>query len=316
MLYQEMRPKSLKGIVGNEAVVGALESIIKKPSGDRPHAFLFSGGSGCGKTTFARILATGFGCKEGHGIHEYNAANSRGIDTIRALSETLNYYPMFGGVKVIILDEVHQLTSEAQSALLKVLEETPDFVYFMLCTTEPEKVIATVRNRCTQFKVSLLSDKKIKALLDAVCSEKKWDVLADTKENITYFAEGCPREALKLLEMLHGLDEDAALQLLVKNTEKDNVIFELCRLLNTSAEARVNKWKHIVEVAMSLEDDTEKARKSILKYLGNRVLECKNTDEAKDLARTLTILSVSTFYGGKPQFIAQIIRICIGGENV
>ena len=145
-LHIKYRPQTWDEIKGNEAVVEGLESqFSSKSKKNRPHVFLFYGPSGCGKTTLARIVKDELECSEAN-FNELNVANTRGIDTIREVIQFSHYSTFDGSPRIFLFDEAHKLTNDAQNALLKVLEDTPPKVYFILCTTDPKKIIKTIRN--------------------------------------------------------------------------------------------------------------------------------------------------------------------------
>src|SRR5437773_2031788 len=127
-LYKKHRPRKFADVVGQPRAVAALESMVA--AGEVPHSVLFAGPSGTGKTTLARILARELGC--GKNFKEINAAESRGIDSIREVQSVMGLAPMGGKCRVWLWDEAHRLTPDSQSALLKTLEDTPSHVYFML----------------------------------------------------------------------------------------------------------------------------------------------------------------------------------------
>jgi DNA polymerase-3 subunit gamma/tau len=181
-LYRKWRPRTFDAIVGQEPVVRTLKRAVE--TGRVAHAYLFSGPRGTGKTSTAKVLAMGLNCSEGPtsepdgtcdscraiinnssmDVLEMDAASNRGIDEIRDLRDKVNLAPTQGRMKVYIIDEVHMLTTEAFNALLKMLEEPPEHVVFVLATTEKHKVLPTIISRCQSFDfqrpgISTLSEK-------------------------------------------------------------------------------------------------------------------------------------------------------------
>src|SRR6056297_1764313 len=148
-LYRKYRPESFADVRDQDHIVSALEGAIKK--GEIPHALLFSGTRGTGKTTLARIFAHEIGTSD-IDLYEIDAASNRGIDDIRELKEAVHTLPYESEQKVYIIDEVHMLTKEAFNALLKTLEEPPAHVVFILATTEVEKLLDTILSRCQVFQ--------------------------------------------------------------------------------------------------------------------------------------------------------------------
>lgn len=309
MLYQKVRPTKLQEIRGNNRTVEALRKLLERPESDRPHAFIIHGPSGCGKTTVARILCSEFGCEE---IIELNAANTRGIDTIREIEEACHFHPLHGGAKGFILDESHQLTPAAQEALLKILEETPSHVYFFLCTTELATIIPTIRNRCAMYEMCRLSQEDIVQILLDATEKEKIKVDDSLLATITECAEGSPRRALVLLEQTKDLPTDEGIQALLAGTEKDTSVIELCKLLYMNPSKRRDNWKKILHTFDKIEGDPETIRKSILTFLYRRLLDAESIDEAEDLSNIIFTLSKSVFYGSKAQLGALISQVCLG----
>ena len=151
-LYRKHRPTTLEELVGQPDAVALISEQIKK--NNLSHAYLFSGPRGVGKTSLARIIATTIGCDPVFDITEIDAASHNKVDDIRELNENINFIASSPGKKrVFILDEAHMLSNAASNAFLKTLEEPPDHVIFILATTEPERVIETIRSRTTHLSL-------------------------------------------------------------------------------------------------------------------------------------------------------------------
>jgi DNA polymerase-3 subunit gamma/tau len=313
-LYQECRPQSLNDIIGNVATVGALNKMLKQSVTNRPHAILLKGPSGCGKTTIARILAKEFGSVD-ETIIELNAANTRGIDTIREISSSLSLSGLGGKVKTYILDESQAITTIAQEALLKSIEDCPQHCYFVLCTTSPDNIIKTVRNRCSEYEVNTLTNSQIKELLTKVCQKKELKVSEDVLEGIVQTCEGSPRAAIVSLEQIIGIDDvNDAFEILVKGTVADGNVIDFMKMMMWSPEIRKQRWKQIIDKFNSLTDDNEKLRRSMLTFLYNNLKKLKDTDVeiAVDIAKLMEIFSVSTFYGGKSALAVLVVKAVLG----
>jgi len=266
MLYQEYRPKTLSEFQGNKGLKASLESILKEEK--IPHSFLFHGPSGCGKTTLAYIIATKLTCSS-MDLHEINAANNRGIETARELIKTLDLQPMMGDTKVILLDEVHATTKDFQNALLKSLEDTPSHVYFILCTTNPEKLLKTVRNRCTTFEVKALGEDDLYSVITDVLTQENIEeefFPDDAIEAIIKASEGCPRQALVMVEQIKGLNPKQMKESVEKFASYESSIIDLCR-----AMTKRQNWKGISTILQGLDAEPETIRRSILGYF-NKVL--------------------------------------------
>lgn len=200
------RPKNFDEFVGNDDVVSSVKSVLD--AGDAMmHGWLFSGPAGCGKTTMARIIGKMLGASDA-AIHETDAARYRKLEDMRQLLKQVVFRTPGSKVSVYILDECHQITSDAQNALLKTLEQPPGHVYFILCTTEPEKVKDTIRQRCLSYKLQPLKDNEIDELIGDVAVEEKITVSDDVADAIIAASAGSPRWALNLLQKCHNKAND------------------------------------------------------------------------------------------------------------
>ena len=256
------RPKVLDEVIGNSGTIEKLKSQVNKPT---PHqSYLFYGPSGCGKTTLARILAKEFGCSDIN-THEFNTSNTRGIDTIRWISEASQFVPIVGGNKLFLMDECHKLTNDAQNAFLKLLEEPPGHVYFVLSTTEPDKLIPTIlKGRVMKFEVSPLTDKEMIYLLTKVSKEEGFSYFPPSvMKKISEMARGVPREALTLLDSILTIapvDESGALSILDESDFSEAQVNKICQQI-----LKYN-WKEVSRMSDTLKGDPEQVRWAMLGY--------------------------------------------------
>jgi DNA polymerase III subunit gamma/tau len=196
-LYRKYRPQSFKEVRDQEQVVTVLEGAIKKSI--IPHALLFSGTRGTGKTTLARIFAKAIGTTD-LDVYEIDAASNRGIDDIRELKEAVHTLPFESKYKVYIIDEVHMLTKEAFNALLKTLEEPPSHVVFILATTEEEKLLDTILSRCQVFRFNSPSRAVLTKLAIDVAKEEGFKLSPAAADLIALSADGSFRDALGIVQ--------------------------------------------------------------------------------------------------------------------
>lgn len=235
--YLKYRPQTIDEI-DITSVRTTLTNILK--SGNISHAFLFAGPRGTGKTSLARILAKAINC-EGNSkvtpcgvceqcvsitngsnidVIEMDAASNRGIDDIRVLRDAVKLAPSSSKAKIYIIDEAHMLTTEASNALLKTLEEPPAHVYFILATTNPEKLIDTIKSRTTLVEFTKATNEEIKRSLERIIKKEKLTIKKDDVEKIIKIAKGSFRDAVKSLEQ-YFTDES----FLNKNLEIDTSEF-------------------------------------------------------------------------------------------
>ena len=291
-LHTYYRPVDLDEFIGNEAIKTSIKSLFLTE--DKPHTYLFHGPAGCGKTTLARILGAMLNCSE-EDVHEYDAANTRGIDTIRKISENMHYSGMMSRNKMYILDEAHQITKDAKEATLKMLEEPPPHVYFALCTTEPEKLPITIFSRSTKYKVSHLNDKQMNELIKWIlASEKVEDFSESIIKEIIIAAEGCPREALVSLgQVINMKDEKEALAIITISSASGTEVIEICRAI-IALESWATLKDKVKTVLLNVEP--EKLRYAVLGYFGAVLLNSKTNDRASEI---IDLFSENTYASGK-----------------
>jgi DNA polymerase III gamma/tau subunit len=226
-----------------------------------PHSFLIHGPTGCGKTTIARIIAKSLNCTD-LDLIELNNADVRGIDTIREIIKNSQFLPMSNANRAWILDETHKLSSDAQNALLKVLEDTPQSVYFVLCTTDPQKLLPTIRGRCMQLQVKPLGDAQLSGLIKRIAREEGEQLAPEVIEQVVMDSLGHPRNAIQILEKVLNIEPDRRLEVAKQTAEAQSKTIELCRALMKGAG-----WKEVRSIFNGLMDqEPEDIRRAIMGY--------------------------------------------------
>ena len=303
-LYRKFRPLNFSEMVGQEHITRTLKNqIIANRVG---HAYLFNGGRGTGKTSAAKILARAINClnpKDGEpcneceickgaisgsltDIVEMDAASNNSVEDIRSIREEVNFLPTKAKYRVYIIDEVHMLSTGAFNALLKTLEEPPEHVKFILATTEPQKLPATILSRCQRFDFKRISNQDIIKRLEIVCKESNIEITKEALEIIAILSEGAMRDALSILERCiqdgeNKIDEDKI---------KDLVGIPKIVFIHDIVEAIINYDvdKALITVNKVLEDGKDisnllweiiKYIKDILLYKATNNIELYSEDE-------------------------------------
>lgn len=224
-LYRAYRPQTFDEVVGQDAIVTALKNQIM--TGQIGHAYLFAGTRGTGKTSCAKIFARAVNCLDSHDgnpcnacahcraildettmdVVEMDAASNRGIDDIRELRETVIYPPAQVRYKVYIIDEAHMITKEAFNALLKIMEEPPSHLIFILATTEPERIPATILSRVQRYEFKRIEPEVIAKRLAMVAEEQQLRITPEALQALALAANGALRDALSLLDQVMAMGE-------------------------------------------------------------------------------------------------------------
>lgn len=273
-LYRKVRPTQFDDVIDNAQAVEALRAFAQ--SNERPHAYLFHGQSGTGKTTLARIFAKELGANEMN-IREINSADNRGVDTAREIIQQIKYRPAGGGIIVYIIDEVHRTTRDWQEGMLKALEDTPQHVYFLLCTTEKEKLIKAMRTRLTDIAVKPATEKGLYRLLRKTAKQEGYEIEKEVIEELCEHANGSARQALVFLEQAAGLDTPEKQKAVVALSEGDDKkAIDLCRAL-----MKGGNWNTIKTILSELKSEEEETvRRIVLGYFNSVLLKSDNQKAA------------------------------------
>ena len=287
-LYRKYRPKNFSEIVGQDSIVKILKNSIK--NNHISHAYLFIGPRGTGKTSTAKIFARAVNCLGSNDgdicgkcgackissnsvdIIEMDAASNRKIDNIRDLIDKVNIVPSSLKYKVYIIDEVHMLTNEAFNALLKTIEEPPEYVIFILATTEPQKVPATIISRCQCFNFNRISENNIVKNLRMISESENIKVSDDVLKEIAIISDGGMRDSISLLDKVSSysndeitLNEFLDLNGLVTNSELNNFVDLIVNSKFSDVIELLEKWNdkgsNILQVMIQL-----------LNYLKNKLV--------------------------------------------
>ncbi|MEI7884505.1 MAG: DNA polymerase III subunit gamma/tau [Clostridia bacterium] len=307
-LYRKYRPIRFADVVGQDATVRILQHAVAEHRVS--HAYLFCGSRGTGKTSSARILARAVNCLEpdvgepcnkcssclaiesgsAMDVIEIDAASNRGIDEIRSLRERIGLSPIQGRYKVYIIDEVHMLTGEAFNAFLKTLEEPPNHVIFILATTEPQKLPATILSRCQRFDFRRISDEKIRKRMDLILVENKVAYEDEALFLIARLALGGMRDALSLLDQCISTGTECLTAKLVEEVagivSEDWLELMVIALVETDKKTILNQ----IYLGLSAGKEVHGILSNLLMYLRNILLASMGND-----AKSLVAVSEESF---------------------
>lgn len=324
-LPEKYRPKTLDDVFGNDDTIQMLDVHLHRKAGP-PTAMLLFGPRGCGKTTIAKIIKTELGIDD-RDFFEYNTANARGIDTIREVQQNASYPPLVGKRKLYFFDECHKLTSDAQNAMLKLLETPPsDAVNFVLATTDPQLLLATLKSRCTKYPLAPLSRDEMAHCLKRVLKKEQVEFPDKVIKEIVRQVDGIPREGLILLDSMIGVKDDNALLKMAQNysvAEKSTI--DLCRALING-----QRWEEVGQILQGIaKDDAESIRRQVLGYMTNALIgQTEEQDEKGRItveyrapkknpraAEIIDLFKDSFFYSGKSGLVLACYLACLGGAK-
>ena len=315
-LYRKFRPLTFSEIVGQEHITRTLRNqIIANRVG---HAYLFNGGRGTGKTSAAKILARAINClnpKDGEpcneceickgaingsltDIVEMDAASNNSVEDIRAIREEVNFLPTKAKYRVYIIDEVHMLSTGAFNALLKTLEEPPEHVKFILATTEPQKLPATILSRCQRFDFKRISNDNIIKRLRIVCKESNIEITDEALNIISVLSEGAMRDTLSILERCiqdgeNKIDEDK-----IKDLVGIPKITYISQIVESIVKYDINQALESTEVVLKEGKDITnllfemiKYIKDILIYKASNKLDLYSKEELEKIKQISEVIS-------------------------
>ena len=315
-LYRKFRPLKFEEMVGQEHITRTLKNQII--AGRVGHAYLFNGGRGTGKTSAAKVLARAVNCLnpiDGEpcneceickaalsgsltDIVEMDAASNNSVEDIRSIREEVNFLPTLAKYRVYIIDEVHMLSTGAFNALLKTLEEPPEHVKFILATTEPQKLPATILSRCQRFDFKKISNENVVKRLEYVAKESNLEITKEALKLIAILSEGAMRDALSILERClqdgdSNIDEDK-----IKDLVGIPKLTYIHSIVKAFLEYNVEEAIKAVDVVLNEGKDLNNLLWEIIKYVKN-ILVYKATgkleiysqneiEEIKKIAETVT----------------------------
>jgi DNA polymerase-3 subunit gamma/tau len=298
-LYRRYRPAKLEDVVGQDDAVRQLRDWLKRKR--VPHALLLSGPSGVGKTTIARILRKELNCSK-NDFYEINAAESRGIDTVREVQGRMGLSPLGGDCRIWLFDEAHQLTrregGDAQTALLKTLEDTPDHVYFILATTNPNGLLPTIQGRCSQLTLKPIPERLLVKMMEDVMGKHDGEhvITGEVYEKIAEAADGSARKALVILNQVMGLETEEDQLKAVARVDAKKTAFQLAQALIWSKAS----WKEIAGVIAAIEDtDWEGMRQLVMACASKELLNERNGKPSGKAFIVLDVFKDSWFYTGR-----------------
>lgn len=356
-LYRKFRPLKFEDMVGQEHITKTLKNQII--AGRVGHAYLFNGGRGTGKTTSAKILARAVNCLNPQNgepcneceickeildgsltdVVEMDAASNNSVEDIRSIRDEVNFLPTKAKFRVYIIDEVHMLSVGAFNALLKTLEEPPEHVKFILATTEPQKLPATILSRCQRFDYKKINDENIVKMLKIICSESNIKITDEALKTIAILSEGAMRDAISILERCSQESTDEISIDLVKDLvglpsleyihKLSKAILENDEIIALQAiDDVINDGKDLYNFLW----ETIKYIKDILIYKSTQKLDLYSEDELKNISdlaekvekeRLLNVIydlsnlesSIKNSAQKSIMFQTGVIRICMNRTN-
>jgi len=302
-LITKYRPITFDECVGNKEIIQKLAASIKSKS--HSHSYLFTGVSGIGKTTLARVIANEVDAS----IMEMDAASNNGVEDTRRLVDTVGFKPVTGKNKLlVIIDECHALSKNAWQPLLKTVEEPPDYLYFALCTTESEKVPPTIKTRCYPVALKPINPIEIADLLETVAELEGWVVENNVFQAIVQGADGSARRALSILQAGHSCVSKEELGKVIEGIDVDDKpAIKLAKALLKG----VKHWKAISQYLAELDGQEEEAIFTMSRYFAAVIVKSEE-EQAQHIYRMLRSFTETDTWDHRVHFYTAIGKILWG----
>lgn len=311
-LYNRVRPTKISDLVGQDEVVQSLTALLKKKP--LPRVFLITGPTGTGKSTIAYILRDHLKCHSESDYNVYNAADKGGIDTIRTVIDNIRWKPLSkGGNRLWHFEECHKLTPDAQETLLVPLEHPPANVYFILSTTDPQKLKPTLKSRCTPINLKPIAESVLTKLVQTTAKAEGAKLHESVAKKIAECSGGSARMAMVLLEQVIPVKGTAAKLAIIEKSDVAGPAFDLCRSMFGWDNRFQPDWPRAAKILEQLRkdgatDQVEGLRHMILQTCGSTMLK-----GGPGAARALEIYSCFEFdfFATKLNgLIAAVFRAC------
>lgn len=315
-LINRHRPKSFKDVIGQNSIVASYKNALDDRTS---HAFIFTGPAGCGKTTLSRLGAAYIGTRK-ENLREIAAAVYNGVDHMRELEESVSYRPLTGGTKSLIIDECHTISKAGWDALLKILEEPPEWVYWFFCTTNIARIPDTIKSRCTVYTLKQVPFSDLFDFLAEIVEIEEFKTPRQIIELCVRNSDGSPRKALSNLSACYAAEDRAEAVTLIANNEvaEAGAAFQLARALSQN-----QSWKNIQPLLLKVAEEEnfnpESVRHVIRAYFTKIIMGTKDDiPDENTVCYALSVLDnfLEMFHtnDGMSPVVRAVGRIVFGGR--